>query len=161
MWLSLEDKGDIHLFLMNDVLTWNMRGLNDSSRRTLGHYIRLRKADIVLLQESKLADCDARTWREIGGSWMEGCYVGAAGCSGGQILGWREDVFSLDDYFEGEHVISVRLIQKTSGARMVVTGVYGSSDTQARGVMWEEFSEVATGCHGCPWLIGGDFNITL
>ena len=82
------------------ILTWNVRGLNDSGKRLrIKHMLKLWQPDIICLQEAKLeliTSAIVRSlWRCHHVYWM---FLGSNGASGGILLMWdKRCVKKLED----------------------------------------------------------------
>jgi hypothetical protein len=116
---------------------------------------------VVSLEETKWS-CDQRLWREVRGSGFgEFLALDVIGRAGGIVVGWKEDAFSLMDSTVGSHVVIVKLQRHRDNLCILFSSVYGPTDSMRRQALWEELGQVAAAHQGTPWLIGGDFNVTL
>ena len=93
-----------------NLISWNVRGLNDGAKRTrVCNLLQLWKADVVCLQETKLTAVThslVRTlWRCRYVDWIG---LDAVGASGGIILMWDKRVVERIDEAVGRFSISVR-----------------------------------------------------
>lgn len=145
------------------VLTWNVRGLGEAMRRqTLGRYLNTWGADVVLLEETKLEDCDDSLWGQIGGTRLNGhVTLGSIGRSGGCIIGWRQDTVEILTSWTNRYSITVHARWRSDGRQYLITGVYGPLNAGCRPAFWEELQITRSHLPKIGWLIGGDFNVTL
>ena len=72
------------------ILSWNVRGANDASKRKLiKMFLKTQKADVVCIQETKWKSCSKGLVRSLAPSsfvdWVASCYEGA---SGGVVILW-------------------------------------------------------------------------
>jgi len=83
--------GIISVFM--NIITWNVRGLGRPAKRFLvKDFLLLHCAEVCCLQESKLPDLPALTWREIGGPVLDcSAFLPARGSSGGDDH-WMEQL---------------------------------------------------------------------
>lgn len=85
------------------ILTWNVRGL-ESARKIciIKEALRVAKADIVMLQETKLEVVDNKWVRSIWGIRnKEWSFLPSIGALGGHIIIWKEDMFECIDLLFG------------------------------------------------------------
>jgi hypothetical protein len=143
-----------------NLISWNVRGLNDGAKRTrVCNLLQLWKADVVCLQETKLTAVThslvCSLWRCRYVDWIGLDVVGA---SGGIILMWDKRVVERIDEAVGRFSISVRFREIASGFEWAYSGVYGPIRAGERSLMWEELAGIAS-WWAVPWCVGGDFNI--
>jgi len=76
------------------ILMWNIRGLNEIKKRLeIRGLLRDWKADVVCLVETKMAVISREVvWSLWGYCYVEWCYMGARGASGGLLLMWDRRV---------------------------------------------------------------------
>jgi exonuclease III len=106
------------------IVSWNMRGLNDGSKRLrVRNLLRTWKADIVCLQETKLEAVDWGTiqslWR---GQYVDWLCLNSSGVSGGILIMW---VVEKVDEAVGRFSISCRFKVVLYGFEWGFTRVYG------------------------------------
>ncbi|XP_059623206.1 uncharacterized protein LOC132266370 [Cornus florida] len=85
------------------ILSWNVRGLNDSVRiKVVKSVIRKRGGYVVCLQETKLASTSDRLVRSLwGGRFVEWVVLDAVGSSGGILIMWDNRwVSKVDSHVE-------------------------------------------------------------
>ena len=72
------------------ILSWNVRGANDGAKRkVLKAFIKMQRADVVCLQETKLKEVSNRMIRSLGvGRFLEWVAIKAEGASGGILIFW-------------------------------------------------------------------------
>jgi len=89
----------------------------------------------------------------LGGSFINGwCHLNSIGASGGQIIGWKDNIFECSDELVGEFLLLVRLTHRRTRQDFVVTSAYKPC-TEGRLVdLWHEL-RVTRGWTTCPWLL--------
>jgi exonuclease III len=145
---------DLGIFLI-----WNVRGLNSSARqdavRTL---VQSSKADIVCLQETKMAAVPVRTLLSILGSEFScSMELPAIGASGGILVAWKQSLGATDARQIGHHNVTVQFCPE-GGQAWWLTCVYGPQGNEEKIQFMQELREVRTACQG-PWMIARDFNL--
>jgi exonuclease III len=142
------------------ILTWNVRGLNDPGKRLrIKHMLKLWKPDIICLQETKLeliTNAIVRSlWRCHHVDWM---FLGSNGASGGILLMWdKRCVEKLKDAV-GIYSVSCKFKNVADQKVWMYTGVYGPNADRERSLMWDELTGIRN-WWGLPWCVGGDFNV--
>ncbi|KAH0658710.1 hypothetical protein KY289_027458 [Solanum tuberosum] len=122
------------------LVSWNVRGLNNKEKRnTVKSLISEWRADIICLQETKLAGNIIEITNQIlGGRWIRHACLEASGTRGRIIL-----------IFESQ----------TQNYNCHITGVYAPNDYMERRLVWEELGSVR-GLFEGPWALCGDFNVS-
>ena len=144
------------------ILSWNVRGANDSSKRkVIKTFIRNQRADVICIQETKIQAMSDYIARSIGsGRFIEWKVVNAEGASGGILVCWDKRALEVLDWEEGQFTLSCRFRNIENGVSWIFTGVYGPFSKMEREALWDELGAIR-GLWEDPWCIGGDFNITL
>ncbi len=142
------------------IVSWNVRGLNDSDKRLrVRNLIRLWKADLICLQETKMGYFDRKLIKSLWGSphvdWIS---LGSNGASGGILLMWDKKVLEKIDEVHGYFSLSCKFRTVASQFEWVYTWVYGPNIDRERGFFWDELSGIISWWEA-PWCIGGDFNV--
>ncbi|XP_039127523.1 uncharacterized protein LOC120263623 [Dioscorea cayenensis subsp. rotundata] len=118
-------------------------------------------ADVCCLQESKLEEISAATWREIGGHRLDKfCFVPARGSAGGIIVGWNSASFTCSILTRGTFCLTVEFYSKLVNVTWRCTTVYGPNARALKREFWEEL-RANVGPQDKPWIICGDFNATF
>lgn len=142
------------------ILTWNVRGLNSSSRRTVVHkLLQMIQAPIIILQETKMTHCTSWDISQICGyknmGWTMQQY---AGRSGGMLILWEKNIVDISDSIVADYTLSVLYMNKLDKFQWVLTSVYGPNNSVNRNDFWIELDTVCRYWSDLPWCIGGDFN---
>jgi hypothetical protein len=142
------------------IITWNVRGLNDLNKHfQVRHLLKLWKADIVCLQETKLELVTKGLVRNIWGihhvDWL---YLGSMGASGGILLMWDSRVVEKIDDAVGNFSVSCKFRSVVNQTEWAFSGVYGPQTDRERLIMWYELAGISS-WWDVPWCIGGDLNV--
>uniref|UniRef100_A0A2N9GA24 Reverse transcriptase domain-containing protein n=1 Tax=Fagus sylvatica TaxID=28930 RepID=A0A2N9GA24_FAGSY len=115
------------------------RELNDKDKRLrMRNLIKLWKADVICLQETKMAEFTCRVIQSLwGNQHVNWTSLGSNGAAGGILLMWDR-----------------RMVEKVEE----VAGVYGPNSDSERGFLWEELAGLIS-WWDAPWCIGSDFNV--
>ena len=142
------------------IITWNVRGLNDLNKRfQVRHLLKLWKADIVCLQETKLELVIKGLVRNIWGihhvDWL---YLGSMRASGGILLMWDSRVVEKIDDAVGNFSVSCKFRSVVNQTEWAFSSVYGPQTERERLIMWYELAGISS-WWDVPWCIGGDLNV--
>ena len=109
------------------ILSWNVRGANDSSKRkVIKTFIRNQRVDLIYIQETKIQSMSESIVRSLGsGRFLDWKAVNAEGASGGILICWDRRSLDILDWEEGQFTLSCRFQNVENGAVWVFTGVYG------------------------------------
>lgn len=138
--------------------SFNIRGgVSTLKRRRISSIIVKEKADIFLIQETKVSnmtDLVAKSfWRvpEIGFSFSN-----SEGRSGGLITLWNKDYVKEISSFKGDGFLGVKVIWKDDFYYIV--NIYSSCDISKKKRLWEVLIELKKKYNDGEWIMGGDFN---
>ncbi len=150
-----------HLFLMFQVCSWNVRGLNNQGKRSLVKFVVSKfKKSILCFQESKVEAVSRSFLRSFAGIYFDKCHFVKSGrASGGIITCWSSHVFSCSEVLIRQFSLTVRLKCLSSGAVFYVTNVYRPPSWQHKEEFCSELAGLKGVCGGL-WVICGDFNLT-
>ncbi|KAL7169161.1 hypothetical protein ACSBR2_034241 [Camellia fascicularis] len=138
--------------------SWNIRGLGKLEKmRKLKELIRVRRIEIVLIQETKKTEISESFVRSLWpGDQMEFMAVNALGNSSGLLCNWKPEAFTMSECCCNKNFILLSGIT-SSNFSCIIVNVYVSNDVLERRRLCELlFSLRLTFIH--PWCIGGDFN---
>ena len=143
------------------ILSWNVRGANDASKRKLIKMFRkTQKADVICIQETKWKSCSkGLVWRLVSNNfvdWVASCFEGA---SGGVVILWDTRVVQLVVMEESSYTLSCRLRNCANDFCWIFMGIYGPTKRENMELLWEDLGGAIRGMWGDPWCIGGDFNV--
>ncbi|CAD6250662.1 unnamed protein product [Miscanthus lutarioriparius] len=122
-------------------LIWNVRGLNQRDHRnSVREVILSSNADIVCLQETKVANMSQHLFLSVFGSVYDNFIaLPANGTRGEVLIAWK-----------GCSCLAV--------ASRWFTGVYGPQEDDEKVMFLQELRNIRALCNGA-WLLGGDFNL--
>lgn len=140
------------------ILSWNVRGLGRVDRRSsVKELLRLKRVDMVLLQETKRSSIDVSVVRSL---WpidsLEFMVVDMDGSSGGLLCIWNPEVFSLQECCCSRSFILLAGIMQSS-INCVVCNIYAPNDDLKMRRLWGTLSNLKSSFPD-PWCLGGDFN---
>ncbi|XVF49156.1 hypothetical protein PTKIN_Ptkin03bG0245900 [Pterospermum kingtungense] len=142
------------------IVSWNIRGLGCAEkRRAVRRLFSNEKFDAFLIQESKIKKVSHRLVRWLWGNEDVSCeFMLADGNAGGLIACWRNNFFFLESKIVDRRFILLIGVFKEKNFRCGMGTVYAPNDEGERSRFFEELSVVLRNA-GCPWVLGGDFNI--
>jgi hypothetical protein len=143
------------------LISWNVRGLNEVGKRLkVRNLLRLWKADIICLQETKLEYVSNIIVRSLWGClFADWCYLPSRGAAGGILLMWDRRVVEKVEVYVGEFVVACSFKNVVDAFSWAFAGVYGPHNISSRRLLWEELAGLLS-WWDLPWCIGGDFNVT-
>ena len=107
------------------ILSWNVRGANDATKRSLlKAFIKLQRTDVVCLQETKIKKVSDGLIQSPGvGRFLDWVALQAEGTSRGIIIFWDSWVLKLMGKEEGLFILSCRFKALEDGFTWIFTGV--------------------------------------
>ena len=92
------------------LLSWNVRGANDESKRKIiKTFIRNKKADLLCIQETKIQPMSKGVVRSLGsGRFLDWRALDADGAAGGLLICWDKRSLEIVDWEEGQYSLSCR-----------------------------------------------------
>lgn len=125
------------------VLSWNVRGLGSPIKKAIvKEVIRGSKADIVLLQETKLSSMSNSTIKDVCGS-ASFDWVCRDVCSAGGILVFcNRRAFVIKKNWVGVFSVTARVQDLATNSTRIVSSVYGPNDKGRRVELWSELDSV-------------------
>ena len=123
------------------LLSWNVRGVNDSSKRkVIKAMIRSQKVDLFCVQETKIQSMIEGLVRSLGsGRFLDWGALDAQGAVGGILICWDKRTLEVLEIGMGQFSISCRLRNVEDGKAWIFTGVYGpfsKEDRETLGGAW-------------------------
>jgi exonuclease III len=124
------------------ILSWNVRGLNDKSKRLhVRNLLKLWGANVICLQETKLDLVTRNLMRSLWGSHhVDWLYCGSDGASGGILVMWDTRVAEKIEDAVGNFLVSCKFRSILNQQKWLFTGVYGPQTNRDRLLMWEELA---------------------
>ena len=92
------------------LLSWNVRGANDSSKRKIiKTFIRNQKIDLLCIQETKIQPMSEGMVRSLGSRrFLDWRALDADGATGGILICWDKRSLEILDWKEGQFSLSCR-----------------------------------------------------
>src|SRR5664279_4570356 len=143
-------------------ISWNVRGLNDKRKRiVIRQTILIERPDIICMQETKLNQIDRTLLNQIcGRRYDQHRVINADGTRGGVLIASKSVQFCILDIKESTYCLSVLFQDKRDRSKFWFTGIYGPSTPGPRIEFLDEIKSHKP-TDTTPWILGGDFNITL
>ena len=117
-------------------------------------------ADVICLQETKMAQPSQRTLLSMLGSDFTGSLaLPSIGARGGILIAWRQHLGVTGANRTDIHSVSVQFCSE-EGHPWWLTCVYGPQSNEANIQFLQEPRQIRAACQG-PWMISGDFNLIL
>lgn len=162
----LSDTFNVAIFVVimstTHLICWNVRGLNSSARRSVVRgLLSLERVSLLCLQETKVTAFTTQMLLETVGVDYDSCVLPAASTTGGVLLAWRRDEWSVLQQTCMRFSVSVLLQPLASaGSTWWLTTVYGPSQYADKAAFLDELKVLQQTCFS-PWLLCGDFNLIL
>lgn len=143
-------------------LSWNVRGLNEKNKRlAVRQTVLLERPQIICFQETKMASINDQIVKETCGRRLDQfTCLPAQGTRGGILLAWSATNFSQIQEHKGRFCLTVQLKNILDNSLFWLTGTYGPSTPNGRNEYYQELTSTKP-TDGLPWLICGDFNVTI
>jgi len=139
--------------LTDNILIWNVRGLNSRARRLVVHeLVAQERFTLVALQETKLDTCDDSLILEMLGAGFDFCFVPATLTCGGILLAWHRDYRSATNSILHDSSLTAKLHCNNADEHWWFTCVYGPQGDHEKVLFLVQFKDVRRGCSG-PWMI--------
>lgn len=142
------------------MISWNIRGINNSTaRRNLQTLLRIHNPIFLFLQESKCASLTESIkdflWSLQEHSWI---FSPAIGQSGGLIISWNRMHFSLSSSQVNKSWIWIRGKLSNSSDYINCINIYSPNELHDKKELWRDMSSILSSNEGEPFGIMGDFN---
>ena len=115
------------------IISWNTRGLGSKKkRRVVKDFLRLEKLDVVMIQETKKAECDRRF---VGSVWIAGnkdwAALPASRASGGILIIWDSKKLRREEVVLDSFSVSIKFA--LDGCESLwLSAVYGPNNSALR-----------------------------
>lgn len=143
------------------IITWNIGGLCDRSRRDeLKVLLRLWKPHILCLQETHVSNWQRHQVKQFwGGNNFDWVALDSNGNSGGIIVVWNTNKVVVTESLLGAFSVSIRCRFISENFNWLLTTVYGPVLNNEKNQFWAELRDIRTIWEE-PWVLCGDFNVT-
>ncbi|GAU25065.1 hypothetical protein TSUD_257590 [Trifolium subterraneum] len=144
-----------------EIVSLNMRGWGGSAkRRRLSSFLQKGAFDVCLLQETKKADIEDflihNLWGHKDVNWVA---KNPTGLSGGMLIIWNFDFFSLLNSYYGDGYLGIRVDRE--GDELNIVNVYSPCIISGKKKLWEDLLALKQSTGGGKWCVRGDFNSIL
>jgi exonuclease III len=142
-----------------NILSWNVRGLNDVDRQaTVNEIISASSCQLVCLQETKLDTVDQFMASVLGGYRLKSfAQRPAIGTRGGILLLWDEAIVQVSDVVITEFCLSAKILNKLTGVSFKLTTVDGPTAYARKDDLFAKLLAQKP-LAGEKWIAIGDFN---
>jgi exonuclease III len=113
---------------------------------------------LLSLQETKLSNCGSQLLSEICGPSFDFFHKPAVNTSGGILVAWKTDTWSVSNPLVHANNITVRVTLLRNDEQWWLTSVYGPQQDQDKVRFLDELRQVRASCPG-SWVVCGDFNM--
>lgn len=125
------------------ITTWNIRGLNGTSKRLiLKNRLFTQSPDLVLLQESKCSTNGKETIKKLFAKGYQCISTEAIGQAGELLMFWNKNKFFMQNALSTKHSLSVIFNMPDSKQMICITNVYGPQRIQEKFKMLEDLNEI-------------------
>lgn len=136
------------------IISWNVRGLGSPVQKaTVKEVIRSSKADVVLMQETKLRTMSNSTVKEVCGS---GSFVWVCRDSvrsqGGILVCCNRRTPAIKESWVDEFSVTAKVEDLVSNYSWIISSVYGPNDRGLRDNFWRELDSIRNRWR-VPWCI--------
>jgi exonuclease III len=141
-------------------MDWNVRGLGDDSKNeTIYKAIDDAKADIICLQETKLAQITVFKARKfLPPKFTDFLYHPSDGASAGLLIAWSPKDFNIQLLDSRKCALTVLVDSNSDDTQFVLTNVYAPCEQAERSEFFSEIKDLQPTA-ATPWALAGDFNI--
>ncbi|XP_062114319.1 uncharacterized protein LOC133825382 [Humulus lupulus] len=153
--------GEIHFFVMDRIMAWNIRGLNNPKKQVeIKQLIWNMKIGLVGLLETmvktqKLGEVYIRMFSgwcfSSNNAWHKGGRI---------IISWNPAMFQVDIRFCTSQLMHLAVRSNNGHEGFLVTFIYAFIDANGREILWRDLKILARD-HKQPWVVLGDFNDIL
>ena len=144
------------------ITSWNFRGLgNPNKAEAVKDLLRMEPSDILLLQETKIAEdvlllLSKTKWKKNFGK-----VVSARGTSGGLETLWSEDIFLLNESYASQHWIFTDLQHIPSKTSLALFNLYVPVNLIEKKDCWTTLSHFIETHSPNNIIVAGDLTIIL
>lgn len=142
--------------MQHRLFVWNCRGVASTSfYRFCKQYVNSHHPEMIVIVEMRCEPAKLRkTCQLLGFNGFIASDVN--GYSGGIVLAWKEDFFSVDLHIKKFQFLHLK-VRNANGKEWFFTPVYASPNEENRRIMWEDLKRIAQN-NSQPWMLAGDFN---
>ncbi|XP_048496207.1 uncharacterized protein LOC125495509 [Beta vulgaris subsp. vulgaris] len=142
---------------MDNILSWNVRGLNNKTKQIeVRNFISSHNVKLFGLLETRVkAPNLGSVYNNVCSGW---CFSHNLSChkNGRILIGWCPNSFTVDILQVNSQYIHCKIRTK-EGMEFKCTFVYGFNDAHSREILWSGLKRLAQQPEE-PWVLLGDFN---
>ncbi|XP_042059532.1 uncharacterized protein LOC121804048 [Salvia splendens] len=136
-----------------NILIWNARGVaNVNTQNVIKRLVKDNKISILAIIEPLIRP-KPDFFSRVFGLRFKGSNIN------GHIWVFVAEGIEVDGWDDSEQIFHGRYSLPTLSAPIFISAAYGKCSREGRVEMWTKLRELAARLDGCPWLVGGDFNI--
>ena len=144
------------------IATWNIRGFGaEGKKHMIKSLIKEEMLELIGLVETKHNEVSdwkvQKCWGQSGANYM---HVTTVNGSGGLLVSWHQEAFTLHNSFAKERWLCVVGEFHKSGVKCAVCLVYAPNDHQERLIVWDQLRAIRSIIE-VPMVLMGDFNEVL
>lgn len=143
---------------MDNIMAWNVRGLNNRNKQNeVRRFIESHNIKLFSLLETRVKMKNlGSTYMNVCSGW---CFPHNLKCheNGRIMIGWCPNAFTVDIKIVNSQFVHCWVQPKTGAIGFECTFVYGFNDQQSRSELWSGLKQINRRMVGA-WLILGDFN---
>ncbi|KAJ9564713.1 hypothetical protein OSB04_000679 [Centaurea solstitialis] len=162
-WMAWIWVGVCTRFSMLSLLTWNIRGLNEfSKKKVVRDHISRHGVKVCCLLENKVCSKNlSKVCLEVFGGWFW-LSNNSSGVGRTRILvGWDPKVVKVELISHSSQVLLCKILLIDSPKWFYCSFVYAANDCLERRVLWDHLRCQKMMIKIDPWCIVGDFNVAL
>ncbi|XP_058756965.1 uncharacterized protein LOC131630196 [Vicia villosa] len=138
--------------------TLNIRGGGNAlKRKRINSLISKSKADVFLIQETKIRELQDFVAKSF---WCGGdigfSFSNSSGRSGGILTLWKEKALEVIFSFKGEGYLGIKFYKDNKFFYLL--NVYSSCEASKKRILWRKILDLKDTWKDGEWIIGGDFN---
>lgn len=132
-----------------NILIWNVRGLNDRARRdALGLLVATERVSLLCIQETKLAAIGDRLIMQMLGSSFEYAYLPASRTRGGVLVAWRRNIWTASQVHLSQNAVTLKISLQVRQFHWWLTSVYGPPRDLEKVSFLQELRDMRACRHG-------------
>ncbi|XP_057429674.1 uncharacterized protein LOC130722842 [Lotus japonicus] len=143
------------------IICFNARGIASRVKwRAIKELVCQEKADMLLVQETKLQDVDNRLCTSIwGDANCEWRFIPASNRAGGILSIWRSGAFHPEEVHGGGGFLGLVGVWENQSERCAIVNVYSPCSIEGKRVLWRELLPWKAGSNVRAWCVARDFNV--
>ncbi|XP_071700507.1 uncharacterized protein [Rutidosis leptorrhynchoides] len=153
----------LNLFPMFKLACWNIRGMNPTSKQDeVKKLIRNSNCSVCCTVETRVLSKKLdKVCNYVFGNWYRA--ANNSSCLGGTriVVGWDPNEVICNVMHHTDQVMHSLIKQINGNKRFFCSFIYASNNDTRRKKLWEELLTFRNIVNDSPWLVIGDFNVSL